>query len=95
MIIIKKKVLYKKLENILVDKLKNYHHEKIQYTKNYIMNFPHITKEIIVKTFDLQEVLIMVIKNVYKKGFITTSLMNETSTWEQQIFYANQTLEKK
>ena len=31
----------------------------------------------------------MVIKNVYKKGFITTSLMNETSTWEQQIFYAN------
>ena len=37
----------------------------------------------------------MVIKNVYKKGFITTSLMNETSTWEQQIFYANQTLEKK
>ena len=32
----------------------------------------------------------MVIKNVYKKGFITTSLMNETSTWEQQIFYANQ-----
>lgn len=40
----KEKVLYKKLENILVDKLKNYHHEKIQYTKNYIMNFPHITK---------------------------------------------------
>ena len=31
----------------------------------------------------------MVIKNVYKKGFFTTSLMNETSTWEQQIFYAN------
>ena len=29
----KEKVLYKKLENILVDKLKNYHHEKIQYTK--------------------------------------------------------------
>ena len=31
----------------------------------------------------------MVIKNVYKKSFITNSLMNETSTWEQQIFYAN------
>jgi hypothetical protein len=49
----KEKVLYKKLENILVDKLKNYHHEKVRYTKNYIMNFPHITKEIIVKTFGL------------------------------------------
>lgn len=31
----------------------------------------------------------MVIKNVYKKGFIATSLMNETGPWEQQIFYAN------
>ena len=45
--------LYKKLENILVDMLKNYRHEKVRYTKNYIKNFHHITKETIVYTFGL------------------------------------------